>query len=615
MEIQSTIASVVGNATDTKWGQVLHTPHAYGVVEVFSADGIARQKGIQALSRLSDLLDTKPVSLRALEDFADEVMSEDVVSLVVVVPVGAMVYLVCRGKGGVYIKRGDMLSRLVTDQQSLSGNVKTGDTIIAASHSFVSVLSDTEILGVFDHLNPEEVAEKLTLLLHEYKKGDGGAAFIFHIDALLGVEELVSPQETSVSSSQTPIYRTHEANERTKQTSHIVEAVRYRFKRLLPRIRAFVRTMSWKKSIPMIIISLFVISIIFGLTQQQSKKHTSRTLEIVNEAQHAFDEGVALSDINPVKGRERLAQAKLLLTPLVVQSPKTSEEKTAKVLYDQVVDEVTRALHITREEPQLYFDVSLIKSNAIISDSFLFEDVYGLLDSKGKTVYSMKVAAKNGAIVGGGEAFSDATLIAGNSDTMYVFTSKGIHAVRLSDQKTTASVIKPASEWGSIRDMSQYGGNVYLLDSAKSRIWKYIATDTSLPAGRQGFTDIREYLNPDTLPDLSTATNMAIDGSVWLGTSKGDILRFTQGKENVYQPQGAEPALGKNLQVYVSDDVKMVYILDSDHHRVVVFDKDGLYLSQYVWESAFVPTQISVSEKLAKIFFLSAGKLYSIDIK
>ena len=147
-----------------------------------------------------------------------------------------------------------------------------------------------------------------------------------------------------------------------------------------------------------------------------------------------------------------------------------------------------------------------------------------------------------------------------------------------------------------------------MLDTQKSRIWKYVATDT-------GFSGIREYLNPDTLPDLSLSTGFVIDGSVWSGTSNGRILRFTQGKENTYVSQGVDPVFGTRLYVYTSDSVINVYVLDINNHRVVVLDKDGMYLAQYRFTGVTTPTKLVVSESAKKILLLADGKIYALDLK
>ena len=108
---------------------------------------------------------------------------------------------------------------------------------------------------------------------------------------------------------------------------------------------------------------------------------------------------------------------------------------------------------------------------------------------------------------------------------------------------------------------------------------------------------------------------MAIDGSVWLGTSNGKILKFTGGREDSFTPKGVDPPFGNTLTLYTSDETNNLYILDSQNKRVVILEKDGTYLAQYVWEEAFTATQLAVSEEQKKIYLLSDGKLYAIALK
>ncbi len=610
MKIHPTIASVVGQTSDMRWGQVLQMPHAYGVIEVYAQDNIARQKGVEALTKLTRQLSDPPVSLSALEDIADDTMDSDIVSLILFVPVGTVLYIVCRGSGQVCLKRGNQLAVLIERAGALSGQIQKDDTVIAASSGFMKVLSRNDILGVFDHLTPLEVAEKLTIMLHERQGGEGGAAFIYHAQAVLETEDMaVSPTITEGSRSK-PVVAIASVKERLRPIIRRMTNARQRMvlRKTWHLYRTNVGHISPKRLITGVIIALFVISIIFGITHRAQSSSTTKTQDTVAQAQHAFDEGMALGDLNPVKGRERLMQAKSLLAPIISKKSKSADAKKAKELYDLVTENLTQAMHISKVKPELFFDVALLKSGAIASEISLFEDTMGILDSAGKTVYSLDVPTKHAAIAAGGEAFSGATHISSYADKLYVVGPGGISAVRLSDHKSTPNVIPLSPDWSRITQIVAFGGNIYLLDIGKNRIWKYVATET-------GFSELREYLNPDFFPDISAATSMVIDGSVWLGSTNGSIFRFTSGKENSITPQGVEPKLGKNLLVYTTDEAKLVYIMDRENNRVVAVDKDGAYMAQYVWESSFIPTGFVVSEKAKKILLLSGGKIYTIGLE
>lgn len=602
-------ASVVGLATDIKWGQVLQTPHAYGVVEIHAPDGVARVRGVQLLTKLTNAFDAPPVSLAALSGLADSMMSEDVVSLILLVPVGTTLYLVSRGIGRVYLKRGNQLAKLLEGEQSLSGDVRSKDTIIAATNGFIRALREDEIIGVFDHLTPSEVAEKLTICLHEHPGGEGGAALIFEVNT--AQEEVPEEPEARVTEEmKVPVnVRRTIILTRMKAIGRKVMTVNQRagIRRAINRMRAH-KVFSLRHMVIYAVLALFLVSVALGIRRQMTIQSQAKFSEVLIQAQHSFDEGMALLDLNPVKGRERLTAARDLLAPVMQKKLRSEEGRKVKALYDDVVENLTRAMRVSRVSPELYFDMSLLKNGAQATDISLFQHTIGVLDAPGKTVYTLGIPTKNGTIVGGGESFGGGSHIAAYGDKLYIWTPQGIHQIRLSDQKTVSAIIPASPEWGTITDMAAFGGNLYLLDTAKSRIWKYVATE-------KGFSTLFEYLNPDTLPDLTKATNLAIDGSVWLGTTNGKIMRFTAGKENSYSPQGADTPLGNQLKVYTHDEAKMVYVLDSDQKRVVVFDKDGLYISQYVWDKPFTVTGIVVSEAIGKLLLLADGKIYAIDLK
>jgi hypothetical protein len=227
-----------------------------------------------------------------------------------------------------------------------------------------------------------------------------------------------------------------------------------------------------------------------------------------------------------------------------------------------------------------------------------------MVDKATQTVYALDVTSKSSQILGAGNMHD----VAIHGTNLYVLTDSGINEIQLTNKQTVANVVTKDSQWGTIGALVSFGGNLYLLDTKESRIWKYVATDT-------GFSELREYLNPDTLPDLSRANSMAIDGSVWIGTADGNIIKFTQGKVDTFIPQGVDPAFGQNLAVYTSDATTNFYVLDGQNKRVVVLQKDGTYLAQYVWKDAIIPTQLAVSETQKKIYLLASGQLYAIDLK
>ena len=583
MRIQPSLGSVVGITDEVHWGQVFLSPSAYGIVEIDDPDGRARDWGVKVLSALSEQTTDPPKSLKAARDIAIKAMEETVVSIILLVPVGTTVYVVALGQGKVLLKRGDTIVTLMDEPGAISGEVQEGDTLILISRSVTEVLTHEEINTLFDHLDAPTVAENMTLAIHKHEGGLGGAALIFQVKGLTPVEAEELPPR-----------------------------VRQSIGRVYIKERLRNMPIAWRR--PMVLISallifLFIISVALGIARQMGQKVHTDVARVLTTAQNAFDEGVALLELNPVKGRERFTVARDALASLRESlSPSSMEGKAVAKLYKDVTDQLTIAMQVNSVEPALFYDLSLLKASATISSLGQNSDIVALLDSRGPTLATVGIPGKNGRIVAGGESYRGATLLTMHGDITFVLVGGGIHRISAREGKTTPLIIKKDDQWGNIASFISYGGNLYLLDTGKSRIWKYIATDV-------GFSETREYLNPDTLPDLSQATGMAVDGGVWVGTRDGKILRFVQGKEETFATRGVEPSFGKTLVVATTEEDKNLYVADSDNKRVVVMDKDGVYLAQYVWSSSLAPTQIVVSEKLKLILLLDGGKLYSVELK
>lgn len=592
------VGSVVGPTTLTHWGQVLHLPNAYGIVEVSFPDGGARAAGIQLLSHITARLTTTPRSLKELEDIVKEMVSEGAETILLCVPVGRVLYLVLHGKGDVYLKRNRQFARLIHDTGTISGEIQSGDTILLASAEFSRALSSEEAGAVFDHLTPEEVAERLTLILHEKPYGEGSAAMVLQFGEISDEPVVVTAKRLA----QAKVFLAHFHPRRVRR--HLSLTV---LKDDIARLRRHPRKVTLLVTV--LLICFFAVAVVLGIWKQTNLGVNPSVVASVTDARHALDEGVALLSLNPVKGRERLQSAKNILDPLSKSvSPTSREGREVQDLLARVNDNLTQAMQITQVKPELFFDAALVKKGATITSINLGDAGMGLIDTATSTVIALDVTSKKATVLGGGTNFAGMSRVAVHGDAFYVLTAAGINKVNLSDKQLTQAIVKKDPQWGTVKSLVSFGGNLYLLDTAKSRIWKYVATET-------GFTDTREYLNPDTLPDLSQTNSLAIDGSVWMGSTNGRLWKFTGGKEDTFTPQGVVPAFGKTLIMYTSDATNNIYVLDADNSRVVVLGKDGIYLAQYAWKDPLAATALAVSEKEKKIYLLAGGKLYTIALK
>lgn len=350
---------------------------------------------------------------------------------------------------------------------------------------------------------------------------------------------------------------------------------------------------------------LLFLSISMGMVEPRRRQNKAQLDTILTEIMHNYEEGVALVDLNPIRARTLLKKARELVESEVAKSPSGKEEQELTAMLKKIDESL--AVAVRRYEVSLisYFELSLVKPQGVGSVMSLYQDALVILDLENQAIYRLSLSSKSTRILAGGSDLTASRGIAVHGEDVYVLTDE-VNRVTLPNG-TLEPIVPVDSEWGEIALVSAYAGNIYLLDTQKNQIWKYIRTET-------GFSTRQDYLLFDTLVDLKNATQMVIDGYVWV-VKDGNIIRFAQGREYPWKLAGLDVTLGSNIDLYTDDTTKNIYILDKDHKRVVVADKDGVYLAQYAWSEDVPISDIVVSEVVKKILLLSGGTIYGIDLK
>ena len=103
--------------------------------------------------------------------------------------------------------------------------------------------------------------------------------------------------------------------------------------------------------------------------------------------------------------------------------------------------------------------------------------------------------------------------------------------------------------------------------------------------------------------------------SALLNTTDGNINKFTKGASDTFAITGLETALSGPTKIYTNASDDNIYVLDNGNSRIVVFDKTGKYKNQYQAGIIKTAKDFDVLEKDKKIYVLSDGKIYEVDLK
>lgn len=323
-----------------------------------------------------------------------------------------------------------------------------------------------------------------------------------------------------------------------------------------------------------------------------------------------------------VKARSLLAEAYALALS-ATNNRKTKDEAVALVAdLEKQLDGVSNVKRYNDIQPVANFNTLTSQLNTGSADAtaqvnvgqitVLGGNVYAV-DSTNNKVYKWKAASGDTAIVNSLVSTDrKLKLVSPASETELIFytTPPNVYSLNLDNNSLTGRALD-AGAWSNADQFVAYTNKLYFLDAMNNQVWKY----QIIP---EGYTKVAPYFETNTGINLSGALDFAIDGSIFILMPNNTVKKYTGGAE-VQFSLGAipapYPALGNVTQIYADANTKL-YVLDVANNRVVAFDKEGAYLSQFVYGGGISnPTNLFVSETDGFIYLTAGTALYRLPMK
>jgi type II secretory pathway pseudopilin PulG len=133
------------------------------------------------------------------------------------------------------------------------------------------------------------------------------------------------------------------------------------------------------------------------------------------------------------------------------------------------------------------------------------------------------------------------------------------------------------SNLGFVQDVNYYSGNLYLMDTTHSQLWRY------RPSGESYTIAPEPYFAEDASINLNNVIDLTIDGSIWLLHPNGTVLKYFSGIQESFALDDVNPTLSDAVAVWANDVEGAsghLYIADAGSDRILVFDKQGKLLQQ-----------------------------------
>jgi len=352
---------------------------------------------------------------------------------------------------------------------------------------------------------------------------------------------------------------------------------------------------------------LFVGLVVSGKDYEKIVKNEKaleqQKLGLLPQIDTAYKQGLYYAELNPERSKEYLKDAKKLLAQFSSPTPDIS-----KLINDVDAAYASVTKTYLYDSVQAYFDLSVVNTQAIGSKIGLANSQLVVSDLANSAVYEVGTENRSANAILGSSAVSGLIGADGFEGNVYAVSKQGIARYREKDSKVS-SMLEAQSSWGNIVDISVFGNGVYLLDKQNNQIWKYIPDGDS-------FGPVRNYISSDNVVGLSDATSFSIDGNVWVGTSKGEVIKFYSGKRDNFTISGVDGELGNIAGIYADSDSDYLYVYDNKVGRIVVLlKKDGSYVSSYQSKSFEGGDDIVVDVKNNYLYVLNKQKIFRIEIR
>lgn len=353
---------------------------------------------------------------------------------------------------------------------------------------------------------------------------------------------------------------------------------------------------------------LLVILIGIGISFKHSRD-TARNSQInsyLKIGADSLNQAQTFKDLNFEQSFKALEEARKNIELALKEDPRNKKALDLKKVLEESLPGILK-IHSAYDLP-LWLDLSLVKQGYYADRLSLSVGNILILDTTQKSLIQLDTKKKAHQILAGGDKLGEAKYVSLNGELALVF-SEDIGVTRFdSSNKESKQVVKKDESWGKIVDIYGFGGNIYLLDEAKGEIYKYLPTAS-------GYSEARQYLKKDTKADFSNAMRMQIESSVYILKKGGEILRFTQGAADHFALSGLDKSLSNPKSFFVSSDTDRLYLLDSGNKRLLVLDKKGAYISQYLSDRFADMLDLVVDEKAKLVYLLDGTKIYQMDLK
>lgn len=261
--------------------------------------------------------------------------------------------------------------------------------------------------------------------------------------------------------------------------------------------------------------------------------------------------------------------------------------------------------HLEFVEPDLIADLNQYNLNCQPKDLFKIKSIYFFFCPQSFNLFYFDEKSKNFAPLSSpflGE-IKDKFVIKENG---VIFLNGANRLTQLNPEDFSFSpleIVWPKNEV-DVRLIAAYRNYLYAIDLKNNQISKHQKSSTGFAKGSFW---LKEKMS------LSEAMSLAIDGSIYLAKTNGEIWRLENGLKKDFNLSFIEPPLSSAGRIFTAPDSPNLFLLDAGQKRVIIWDKSKRKLKAQFTSDKFDDLRdFNVDERNKTIFLLNGTKIFSI---
>ncbi|OQX71216.1 hypothetical protein B6D52_02265 [Candidatus Parcubacteria bacterium 4484_255] len=176
------------------------------------------------------------------------------------------------------------------------------------------------------------------------------------------------------------------------------------------------------------------------------------------------------------------------------------------------------------------------------------------------------------------------------------------------DNKLSSLALASEHKTDEIADIQIYNRRLYVLRPSANQIYKYQKII-------DGFGKEQPWIKSKNV-NVSKGISLAIDEAIYVLQKNGQIIKLYKGQKTNFNLSKIMPKLSlkKTGKIFTNNKLDNLYILDKDTQRIIILNKSGELIQQFISNSFNDLKDFAVSDKEDKIWALNGSKIFEIAL-